>query len=165
MTRFATNSRAFTPPLRARAGFTFIELLIVITIIGILISLSIPAFRKTVDNFELDNFTKDIYYLSHYLQSAAISEGKIYSLNIIPDKGELWAAFKGADDFERLKGRFGRVYKIPENSTLSITPVEKMAFYFYPDGNIDKAELTFANKYGKKTSLIIQGQGSAIKIQ
>lgn len=145
-----------------RRAFTFIELMIVITIIGILSVIAIPQFRKVADNFELENFVKNIFYLSHYLQSSAISQGKIYCLNIDKNEGKIWSTYKVGDEFKQIEGKFGRIYKVPEGLIFS---AGKKEIYFYPDASIDEVTVDFESKYRNKASLIIKGGIGEIKIQ
>lgn len=149
-------------------ALTFIELLIVIVIIGILVGISIPQFRKTFDNFELENFVKDIYYLSRYLQASAISQAKIHYLNIARAEGKFWATYKVEDEFKNIEGRFGKIYMAPKGVIISIDQAhqpEKEGIYFYPDGSIDEIKIDFENRHNHKVSLIIQGAVGDIKIQ
>lgn len=164
--------------MRKSSAITFIELLVVIIIIGILAGVSIPQFRKTFDNFELENFVKDIYYLSRYLQSSAISQGKIYRLNIDKDKNpiEFNATYQiktdqGETMYQAVEGRFGKSYQAPQEVTISTTPQDIKNIYFYPDGSvktegdIDNIAITLKNRYHKEISLSIQGAAGDIKIQ
>jgi len=148
---------------KTKKAITFIELVIVITIIGILIGISIPQFKKTFDNFELENFVKDIYYLSRYLQASAISQGKIHYLNIDPGEGRFWATYKENAEFKKIQGKFGNIYKTPKEVIIS---TDKAGIYFYPDGSMDEITIKFMNRqYKNKISLIAKGASGDIKIQ
>lgn len=151
--------------MRKNSAVTFIELLVVIIIIGILVGISIPQLRKTFDNFQLDNFAKDIYYLCQYLQASAISQGKVYSLNINPAEGALQAFYKdGNNNLQQAEGRFGKIYMAPRGVILSSLK-DVLIIYFYPDGSTSEIEITFENNHGHKVSLKAKGASGGIKIE
>lgn len=133
-----------------KRGLTFIELFLVILIIGGLTAVSIPQFKKTFENFELENFVKDLYYLSHNLQASAVNQARVYVLNISPSNLE----FQGA----------GKVYKAPKDTLIYIEPADKINLYFYPDASTDKVTITL-ERYQKRISLIFKGVSGGIQIQ
>lgn len=146
-------------------GITFIELLIVIIIAGILAGVSTPLFRKTMDNLSLENFVKDIYYLSCYLQASAVNEGKIYSLNIDRYAVAFRGTYKEANELRNINGKLGRSFIAPKGVTITYEPADKPNVYFYPDGTIDKVTVSFKNQHENTLSLIIKGVSGEIKVQ
>jgi type II secretory pathway pseudopilin PulG len=179
-TRVAKNAKAFfglkntyfdkmqNTNQNLRPAITFVELLIVIIIIGILSAVSIPNFKKSFEKFALDSFVKDLYCLNCYLKQSAISQGKIYCLNISRDSKppQLYATYKKNDGFERMKGRFGKLYKLPkEVNIFSIEPQDRLNIYFYPDGSVDNVTFIFKNKFKEEASLSIKGANGVIQIK
>jgi type II secretory pathway pseudopilin PulG len=147
-------------------GFTYIELIVLIIILGILTGLAIPQLKKTFAYFELENFVKDIYLLCNYLQSASISQAKIHCLNYSKEPGGFRGSFlKEGGQWQALKTRFARFYKVPEKITLEIAPADKNNVLFYPDGSIDNLIILFKNEFGQERSLVIGGMSGEIKIQ
>jgi prepilin-type N-terminal cleavage/methylation domain-containing protein len=151
--------------MNKKNAFTLIELLITVIIIGILLGISLPRFRSAFNSLELENFVKDIFYLSRYLQGSSISQGKIYCLNIDKESGELWATAKEESEFKEIKGRFGNKYKAPSGVIITSEPEEKNEAYFYPDGSTDKITVTFENQHKDKNYLVIKGAAGGIEIQ
>lgn len=148
-----------------KAAFTYIELIVVVLILGIFIGLSIPQFKKTFADLELDNFVKNIYLLCNYLQSNSIAQAKIYSLNFSGELKEFKSYFlKENGEWQILKQRFSRLYRLPEKITLETTPAKKNNVLFYPDGSSDNLTLIFKNEFGYERILLIGGSGE-IKIQ
>jgi len=145
-----------------RKAFTFVELLIVITIIGVLSAVAFPQFRKTSARIELDNFAKNIYYLALYAQGSAVSGGKVYCLNLLPEEGKIWLTYKEVDSFINIQGRFAKVYKAKEGTKISSLKTE---VYFYPDGSCDDFEVIFEDRFKMKLSLVSSGGVGEIKIQ
>lgn len=148
-----------------KRALTFVELLLVIAIIGVMTAVAVPQIKKTLESYELENFVKDIYYLTYYLQSDAISLGKIHRLNINKDSGEFQADYRDNSQFVNLKGRHGKVFKAPQDITISVEPAERRFVFFYPDGSTDKVSINFTGRNKNKISLVIQGAMNEIKIQ
>lgn len=149
----------------SKKAITFVELLVVITIISILFSIAIVRLKPTFDNLELENFAKDSYYLTRYLQASSIRNAEIYYLKIDKELGTLRAFYKNKDEFENIKGRFGKIYRAPSQTNIFTLPSEIPGIYFYPDGSIDTITVIFENQDKKKVSLNIKGAVGEIKIQ
>ncbi len=156
--------RKISPVLR-KSGLTFIELLIVIIIIGILSALGIPRFKSTLTHFEFEKFTKDIYFLSRYLQDSSVNQGKIYYLEININNRELQAFTRENDEFRNIGGRLGKIYKAPQGVLMSADPLETKGINFYPDASTDQATIIFDNQGEDKISLIFKGASGGIQIK
>ncbi len=61
--------------IRAKQGFTLIEIMIVVFIIGVLAAIAIPAIQKQVRNARAASFVSDIRTLSNAAQQYALESG------------------------------------------------------------------------------------------
>lgn len=146
-------------------AITFLELLIVITIIGILFSVTVVRLKPVSDNLELDNFVKDLYYLSRYLQACSIRDTEIYYLKFDKGNWSFQALRKDKEELKNIEGRFGKIYQAPAQISIATTPFDISGVYFYPDASTDKMIIAFENKHGKKVSLNFKGAAGEIKIE
>ena len=152
-------------------AFTFIELLIVLIVIGVFIALAIPQIGKAYDGFLLDDAVKDVYYIARYLQESAITKGLPHRLAIAIDKEKCTLsgfARNGTVDIP-IEGRINKVYTVPEALTFSVEfdnqPEAKNDVFFYPDGSSDTARLRFQNKHQRQAAVCINGTQGEITIE
>lgn len=138
-----------------RNGFTLVELLFVIIIVGILIGVSLPNFRKTFNNLQLNSLSPQLQSFMNYLCQHSIVEEEIIYLNIDNDKKEYWAIKKNGQT--RL-----RTYKVPKEIEIS-TSQKQIAFY--PDGNIDKVEIKLAGPDKQSVILTTKGVYGGVKLK
>lgn len=136
-------------------AITLIELLFVIIIIGILIGISIPNFRKTFNSLQLNNVSRELLAFMNYLSQRSIVEEKVIFLNIDSENKEYWAQVK--EDEKRLKS-----YRIPNEIEVEAKQ-DKIAFY--PDGNIDNVEIKLVNIDKQSLTLTTKGVFSGVKLQ
>jgi len=147
-----------------RKGLTFIELFIVIIIVGILAAVAIPRFKRAFESLESENFAKNAYALAQYLQNNAIVNKKIHYLNIDKNTGELGASLLDNAVMTPLLGRFAKKLKAPQGTLITTEPdVEFICFY--PDGNIDNVALIFTDNRNKKITLKTKGVNSELQIR
>ena len=147
-----------------KRGFSFVELLVVVVIMGILTAAAVPRFKKTYDRVEFENFSKNIYYLIQYLQNSAIVDKKIYYLNINKENNEFVARRLENGETVSLKGRFAKVIRIPKTINLNIDP-ETDYICFFPNGKIDDRSIIFTDRFGKKIIIDTRNINNDIQIQ
>jgi len=135
-------------------GWTLIELLFVIIIIGIIIGISLPRLKKSYNGIQLNGFSRELLDLMNYLRQRAIVKRTVISLNLDTDKEEYWAIEKGADN--RIK-----TYQIPDGIKLA---ADKTEIFFYPDGQIDKVTVEIINFDQQNITLTTKGIFGGAKI-
>ena len=127
-------------------AFTFIEILIVVILLGVVAGLSIPNLGPTYENFQLSETTKNLTYLMRYAQSRAILKGEEFQLEFDTDKTSYWLThFVDSGDGpvkERVSGRFGRRFAVPDGVHI-VSGREDVRFY--PDGRMDKVRIYLDN--------------------
>jgi len=129
-------SKGIALRLRA-AAFTFIEILIVVFIIGVIASFSIPRFRETFNNLQLKMAAHDLSQFFRYAQGESIRNECIHK--IVIDNHSYWLmAEKEGGEFERTPGRWGRTNLINYNIEVI---AENEEIFFYPEGRIDRVEI------------------------
>lgn len=142
-------------------GLTFIEVLLVIIIIGVLIGVAVPNLKKAFNDFQLESASRQLQAFMNYLSQRAIVEGKIIYFNIDNDKKEYWAQVKDIE--ARLK-----TYSIPKGvniEALGEDEVESRRILFKPDGEIDKVTVKLTNTDNREISLTTEGVFGKVKIK
>ena len=150
-------------------GFTLIEILLVIIIIGIVLGLAVPNFSKGYSRFQLDKTADDLLECSRWAQAMAIGQERAYALSFSEDhrsyglvRAKINDEINGQinedldqDSFEPVKGALGRMHTIPAAVTLDAQD----RIEFYPDGTIDQAtiELTSSDKQIELSSSEVRG--------
>ena len=140
-----------------KRGFTFIEILIVVILIGILTAFSLPKFQSTFRNLQLSSFSYQLQTLMIYLCERSIIEGKTILVVIDNEKREILAQIKTKDLEAKLK-----TYRIPGDITMES---DQQRILFYPDGQIDKVTIKLTNPDGQNITLTTKGVYGRIKRQ
>lgn len=141
-------------------GYTFIEVFIVIIIIGILVGISLPNLKRSFNELQINSFTRQLQGFMNYLHERSIVEGKIIYLDIDKENKEYWAKIKEAEG--RLK-----TYPIPQGIDIELNKKvdsENKEIIFYPDGTIDKVTVRISNR-DKQIILTTEGSFGKVKAQ
>ena len=146
---------------RAQAGFTLLELLIVILIMAVVVGFSVPRFSRTFSYLQLQVFAYDVAKLLTYASKRAVARGEMLRIHFDVEGGRYWLAHaqeaSPEGESERIAGKFGRISSVPE--AISLDPsAREVAFYpdgravgtsievaFYPDGRADRFEMFIFN--------------------
>ena len=155
-----------------RPGFTFIELMLVAILIGVIVGISTPIFRRTFGHLQLDSTCHNIAKLMRYVQQRAVVERGAYRLKFDSSRRTYWLEVERAEEgpllkskgFEPVKGRFGKRYPIPRGISVTFREEMASAITFYPDGQADKVALYITDKKGKSYTLITERRIGRVKL-
>ena len=132
-------------------SFTLVELLLVILILAIIVSLSVPNLTKSYYKIVLNQTVNDIVYLMRYAQSRAIIQRTVFKFVLNPEQKRYYVEEKISEEedidakkgFRAVPGRFGKFFSISEDISVVAEP---QAVQFQPNGKIDKAIYTLCCK-------------------
>jgi general secretion pathway protein H len=131
---------------RPQAGFTLLELLVVLVILSVLVGVSVPQFRGTFRQLQLQVVASDVATLLTYAGRRAVASGEVLRVHFDVEGRRYWlvTAPQGSPEqtFERISGKFGRVSSVP--ASISFAPSIRDVT-FYPDGRADRFELLISD--------------------
>lgn len=143
---------------RDNVGFTFIEILMVIVILGVFVAMATPHFRNTYFELELASQARSLAKFLTYAEERAVVEGKAYQFEIDPVERRYWLTAEVEKEqegeegthFARIEGRYGRTVTLPNSITVAS---DKGRILFYPDGSSDPFSLSLKDQEGRELVL------------
>jgi Tfp pilus assembly protein FimT len=139
------------------SGLTFLELLLLIVIIGALAGVSAANFRRTFRQIELNTTVSNLQSFLNSLSQRAIVERKPVILTFAADKNSALARLKGSTT--KLKS-----YPLPQEIKVELDKADAEVV-FYPDSSIDSVTITLTNRNGDSRRLTTKGVLGSVKIQ
>ena len=146
-------------------GLTFIELILVISILSILTAISTPLFRHTFDNLQVRNLCQDISKLTKYVQERAIMEQVIHRIDFDVNSKEYWVSIAkdplNPENFITLNNKLGRKRRFSPNIVFECA---KPYVVFYQDGRVDELTMYVSGANGKVYTLTNKETTGYVKI-
>ena len=140
-----------------RHGFTLIEILLVLLVLGVISGLAVPNLSQMFSRFQLSHAANDMAYLMRYAQSRAVIQRLVCRFSLDKENNQYSIAQKDSSDdedapsdtndsaavFSKISGRLGRIFSIPSNIAVQ---AQNLTVQFYPDGTIDKDSFKLCSK-------------------
>jgi prepilin-type N-terminal cleavage/methylation domain-containing protein len=160
------QTKRFTQALRTRAGFTLIELMLVILLIAVLVGLSAPLFQRSFSDLQLRSTTFNIAKTINYAGEMSIIERVKYRLNFEVENNKYWItrydSAGGISGYKRIGGKYRKFFFLPEGLEFS---GEVREITFYPDGRSDNLEIGIVDKKGNGRLVRVKGFGRSVEIE
>ena len=169
----------------ARRGFTLMELMVVIIIIGIMSAAIIPEMRGTFEDALLRSTGRDLVNVCSLANSRAVSLNQSCRVQINPTTGHFVLERKvrdhGRDNFIPLKDVSGAEGKLDSRITIEVRQPDEVfggdnsaeasvenasseVISFYADGTADAAKIVLRDRAGFQLSLQLNPVTSRIQI-
>lgn len=138
--------QALGPIPSFRRAFTLIELILVMALITIVVSVSLPSLKSFFRGRDLDSEARRFLSLTHYASSRAVAEGVPMEL-YVDTQQKLYGLRAQAGFLE--SDRRAVQYKLPEELSFEVTaaPAKKIS----GQDNFDDPEAEFANADDEST--------------
>lgn len=144
--------------LKTNRGVTMVEMMIVVVIIGIMASMSVPKFQKAYDRMKFKSANREITSKLRLARSKAITDKKYYGV-YFDDVARTVTLFK-KDPTDTLIGQFTASDEVISVDTLSqtlnymATPLVDKAIVFKPNGGATFLGYTYVVSYTIKDDLV-----------
>ena len=137
-----------------RDGFTLIELIIVLFLMGIIAGLAGLYIGKDTGSLELKKFTKEVSAVMRYARNRAVSEKKIYCFVIDKEEQRYWL-YSEDTDYSNVTRVMDK--NIPEGLYLDMPESGREEVYmeFFPGGNTSGGVIEITNTKGSRFFIIV----------
>jgi prepilin-type N-terminal cleavage/methylation domain-containing protein len=88
-----------------KRGYTFVELMVVIVLIGVMLTLTVPRLRETLLTDTLKRSARKMVGTIKFLRNEAVREHRPYVLYFDMESGKFWADSPDMTEEERIKAK------------------------------------------------------------
>ena len=145
----------FIRNIRYGLGFTFIELVLVVAIIGVLIGVSIPNLKVKNYDIQLHTGSRRMQAFMNYLSHRSIAQGEAICLTIDKERNEYSAGIKAQENS----------FKTQHLPRYIAIESDKDKICFYPDGKITEVDIKLSIAAGAGIFLTTKGVLGGVKIR
>lgn len=157
--------------IRSAAGFTLVELIIVMLIITTMAMAVMPIFRDTYADLKEETTVQNILTAMKYAQARAVTDGIEYRIYFSPKKNAYWLMRQTVTedfkrDFEPVQDRHGHYTVLPDKFILEKPKAhrdrENESYYisFFPSGASDIATIFLARASERRKKYEIETSGT-----
>lgn len=138
---------------RSNAGFTLLELLITLTLIGIIAVFAVPSFAQLIANSRITSTTNDVIGVLNYARAEAVKRGRtveVSALNSAGNSNEWGGGFRIWVDEGTTGYQAGEEIRIFDSISESVTingPDGTTNFRFRANGFVDPAPSTLLDEF------------------
>jgi len=151
-------------------GYTLIELIVVIVLLGLMFGITIPRFRQALFNDSLDATSLRVIGLVQNLREKAISNQVSYILHLDIREKRIWAFAGNASEEEQEIAR-ARAYELPQDIKIQdVWSWSRGKFFdegtirFSRKGYIEQSMIHLQSQDGRQLSLELTPFLGSIKI-
>lgn len=139
-------------------GFTLLELVLVMVVICTVLAMAAPSLRGFFASRETSDAAAQIVALTQLARSQAVTQGRVYRLNMDVQEGTYWLTVQEGGAFENITSEFGRVFSLPSGTQVEWEgPPEGVSPYwinFYPDGRTQAGTIRLIGRHGDVVEIV-----------
>jgi len=140
--------RVFGQRLNRTAGFSLIEIFVILMILTIAAAAAIPSYKNIFQSMRLKQTAQDLVHYLHYGRTRALMRQRPLRLSVDVSQGRFWLEEQrrredGKDQFAVLEDRLGAVYRIPADFELR---TDAVSVDLFRGGRMSRSELCLCSK-------------------
>jgi len=113
------------------------------------LSMAAPSLRGFFASRKTDDAAFQIIALTKLARSQAITEGRMYRLNVDTDESSYWLTAMDGGVFSQLNEEFGRTFLLPEGTSAELEKeTEGPYIEFYPQGRTETSTIRLTDRKG-----------------
>ena len=158
---------------RSRAGFSLIELVVVLTLLAVMAMTVTPVFRGSLAAARADHAARDLFAELVSAQERAVTHAVEYRVYFDRKENAYWVAhapFVGKDQYESIQTIQDEVVAVPDRLRISKVKGRSAGgstnyLAFYPHGAIDVGEVLLADASDRRRVYRIETTGTHVELQ
>jgi len=162
---------------RSKDGFTLIEVLLVMLIVGLITAVAVPSMREMFSDVGIESAARDIATTLRYAHERAILDGKRYRMRLDLDADTYWLEAqekrgKAADRLVAVEDNLIQKKVMPtdvgiERVAATVKRRRKGEEYieFHPDGTSESGSIYISEKRGRSFLVTVEKLNSRVSVR